>query len=288
MYCKEDCCPCPIGTDCNAAILLPITLADLPLSPGYFRPNSSSIDVRRCPDAAANCDVAESTCLNSTSACVGGRDTKRGCLPGINGTFCRGCEDPNSFYVGAVEGAYATCRPCVEVVSGGTLEVVIVAAIVLAVGMILSALYALYVRVLARAGRDDEVANLSQALHDFTTRHTLTCKAKILVGFYMIATKIEDVYEVFLPPDVRLLLSRMRVVISIGIEGVPLSCIGAAGYTRRLLFWMLAPGGLAAFVLLITLATTLVVQRAIRGPKHGLSLLSVVPKATPMILRIVL
>ena len=212
MYCKEDCCPCPIGTDCNAAILLPITLADLPLSPGYFRPNSSSIDVRRCPDAAANCDVAESTCLNSTSACVGGRDTKRGCLPGINGTFCRGCEDPNSFYVGAVEGAYATCRPCVEVVSGGTLEVVIVAAIVLAVGMILSALYALYVRVLARAGRDDEVANLSQALHDFTTRHTLTCKAKILVGFYMIATKIEDVYEVFLPPDVRLLLSRMRVV----------------------------------------------------------------------------
>ena len=57
----------------------------------------------------------------------------------------------------------------------------------------------------------------------------------------MIATKIEDVYDIYLPADVRVLLEQLRIGISLGIEGVPLACVGANGYFKKLLFWMLAP-----------------------------------------------
>ena len=66
----------------------------------------------------------------------------------------------------------------------------------------------------------------------------------------MIATKVENVYEVYLPPEVRVLLEQIRFVISLGLEAIPLTCIGADGYVRRLLFWMLAP---IVFILLVAL-----------------------------------
>jgi hypothetical protein len=74
---------------------------------------------------------------------------------------------------------------------------------------------------------------------------------QILIGFYMIATKVENVYEVFLPADVRTLLRQLRFVISLGIDGVPLACVGASGYTERLLFWILTPIGLVALAILV-------------------------------------
>eukprot|EP00966_Prymnesium_polylepis_P070241 1632969-Prymnesium_polylepis.2 len=40
-----ECLTCPVGTDCLTA---GVTLATLPIKPGYFRPGSVSIDVRRC------------------------------------------------------------------------------------------------------------------------------------------------------------------------------------------------------------------------------------------------
>ena len=61
------CRPCPVGTSCTAA---GTTLAALPIRAGYFRLNEGSDDVRRCPDAAANCSYAPE-CPESTSACRG-------------------------------------------------------------------------------------------------------------------------------------------------------------------------------------------------------------------------
>jgi hypothetical protein len=81
--------------------------------------------------------------------------------------------------------------------------------------------------------------------------YTLPNKLKILVGFYMIATKIEDVYQVFLPPDVRAVLQQLRVVISLGLEGVPLACVGADGFKKRLLFWMLCPLALVLLAIIV-------------------------------------
>ena len=42
--------------------------------------------------------------------------------------------------------------------------------------------------------------------------------------------KVDRVYEIRLPAEVRGLLQHLGFVISLGLEGVPLACIGAKGY----------------------------------------------------------
>ena len=54
-------------------------------------------------------------------------------------------------------------------------------------------------------------------------------KLKILIGFYQIAGKVEAVYEIYLPTEVRALLQQIRIIISLGIEGVPLRCMKIRG-----------------------------------------------------------
>lgn len=44
-------------------------------------------------------------------------------------------------------------------------------------------------------------------------------KIKILIGFYQIFTKIESVYDVFLPADVQQIVKWITVTISLGIDG---------------------------------------------------------------------
>ena len=46
----------PVGTECTQS---GVTLLDVPIKPGYFRLSARSMDVRRCPDAAANCTAAQ-------------------------------------------------------------------------------------------------------------------------------------------------------------------------------------------------------------------------------------
>ena len=53
--------------------------------------------------------------------------------------------------------------------------------------------------------------------------------------------KVARVYEIRLPAEVRGLLQHLSFIISMGLEGVPLACIGAKGYLQRLLLWMLLP-----------------------------------------------
>ena len=45
------CQVCPTGTACEGAA----TLDELPLQRGYYRIDDNSTDVRKCPDADANC-----------------------------------------------------------------------------------------------------------------------------------------------------------------------------------------------------------------------------------------
>ena len=77
-------------------------------------------------------------------------------------------------------------------------------------------------------------------------------KFKIVLGFYMIATKVSGVYDVSLPADVRAVLERLTVVVSFGMGGVattPLECVGLAGYVPRLLFWMIVPAVLTVIIM---------------------------------------
>ena len=52
---------------------------------------------------------------------------------------------------------------------------------------------------------------------------------------------MDSVYAIRLPAEVRTLLLYIRLYISLGIEGMPLACLGVHGYTQRLLLWMLLP-----------------------------------------------
>ena len=81
------------------------------------------------------------------------------------------------------------------------------------------------------------------------------------VGFYQIAIKIESVYEIFLPAEVRTLLHQLSIAISFGIEAVPLACVGANGYLKRLQFWMWTP-------LVICAIATLVVSGLLLCKRH--------------------
>lgn len=70
-------------------------------------------------------------------------------------------------------------------------------------------------------------------------------------------------YDIYLPAEVRGLIQQMRVAISLGIEGVPLACVGAEGYFHRLLFWVFTPlvlVGVAAFLILAYLRITSCIQ----------------------------
>ena len=96
----------------------------------------------------------------------------------------------------------------------------------------------------------------------------------------MIVTKIEVVYEVYLPPEVRALLANIRFIISLGLEGIPLACVGANGYVQRLLFWMLFP--LALVLLAVLLA---VIDRCCRR-KGNFSVLRTAEEALPNFLRL--
>ena len=80
---------------------------------------------------------------------------------------------------------------------------------------------------------------------------------KILLGFYLIATKIDSVYEVTMPHQVKRLLASFSVVVSFGFDGIgaPLECLGFSGYRARLLGFMLAPLALSIAVIGIGLAT---------------------------------
>ena len=52
---------------------------------------------------------------------------------------------------------------------------------------------------------------------------------------------MEVVYDLFLPAAVREMLYSVQFTISLGIDGIPLSCVGATDYTARLILLSIAP-----------------------------------------------
>ena len=93
------------------------------LQVGYWRPSSTSIDVRQCPDAGFGCPGwAQTICTESTSGCRGGTgefgDSASFCAPGLAGVLCQHCADDGSglrrFYKTATRTSDAACVGCVE------------------------------------------------------------------------------------------------------------------------------------------------------------------------------
>ena len=90
-------------------------------------------------------------------------------------------------------------------------------------------------------------------------------KLKIAIGFYQIASRVETVYDVHLPASVHELLSKVQFTISIGLDGIPLECIGAGGYISRLIFWILVPFVIVALFLCYGGGRGLLAGRALRA-----------------------
>ena len=167
------CKPCFAGSMCGIAI--GTTIKTLPLRECYYRALSTSDDLRRCPD----CD--------HSSGCVGGVGEGEGpCKDWLVGPYCQLCNvsDRSRYYdseqsecvVCKVDAVVPLLRAC-----GLTLLVVVI--------VLLFARIKPYHRV-------PLLARLARWLMRLFVQLSLRSKAKQLLGFYQIATRIGDVYKV--------------------------------------------------------------------------------------------
>ena len=92
------------------------------------------------------------------------------------------------------------------------------------------------------------------------------------------ATRIESVYDIRLPAEVRSLMLSFKLAISVGLDGIPLACIGANGYLARLIFWIGAP------VATVALAMAVGVWRLLLSRERSIS--SLLDSTMPIMLRI--
>jgi len=229
------CQSCPAGTSCNNP---GATLVKLPLQAGYFRLHNQSIDVRKCPDSGANCSNVP-VCAMSTSGCVGSANENgseaaaSGCNDGLEGVFCLLCTLNNGsrvYYSPASNSARAQCKECGNLV----LEHILIAG-----GIIM-----LFVLLVPCAQHIHRI-RMAKSSIDFR----ILVKLKILIGFSLIISVIDDVYEVDLPPDAKWLLTFYQAVVSIGFDvniDVVLQCLSMNGYVSKLIVYMVTPAAIAA------------------------------------------
>ena len=255
-----DCQTCPSGSDCSTAA--GFTLTTLPIKRGYYRLHPGSIDVRRCPDASTNCsDLPE--CEESTSGCRGdlhlnatefeavtiissrrradelrgsfftSRPATGGCYEDLTGVFCRVCKPRDDgkpvYYAKADKSHRARCALCREN-ARDTLLVLIGGMLALGLALFL----------LLQAWGVCVAEWRQKQFHRAWTTFKPHNKLKILIGFYMIATRIEDVYEVELPFGVVRILDDFSLVVTLGLSGLSSAheCLGIRGYIPELVQFM--------------------------------------------------
>ena len=199
------CVTCPSGTLCGRA---GHTLASLPVLPGYFRIDTRSDDVRRCPDAKSNCSDSYE-CLLTTSGCRGtiertstatsaqGRlrdegfgnasdamldldpvsNASQGCRAGLHGVYCKRCieqEGEKVYYSRATRTEAASCKLCEGRVGKYFAVLLCGGAACLLIGVAVVA----YIRTHSRVART--CGELAVYVWQTFTPHN---KVKILVGF---------------------------------------------------------------------------------------------------------
>ena len=198
------------------------------------------------------------------------------CADGLRGIFCRQCKLEGMFYVDATDDVQAHCRSCAEALTHGVGPLVTFGAFCLVVVVVV--LMGLYRLSEARTTVRYIQQSFSSVWYRLTISSSLPTKAKIVIGFYQIATKIENVYDLYLPPRLRALLQKLQFGISLGIEGIPLECIGAKGYISRLLFWTAVP------VLLIVVAASVAAIKTL-VTKRNCSKAALLENVLPFVLR---
>ena len=221
-------------------------MAKVKIEPHLAPTPTLTLTMPHTPDAEANCSTnfGQSGCV-STSACIGGTDVDALCEPSLGETFCQACDRSNTsvevYFVPATDERVAHCKPCGAAAMNNLLLLLGVI-----VGLAIALLGALALRRCISPQRLEKFDLVANQL-------ALKNKLKIVIGFYMIATRVPSTYDVSLPAEVRRLLEQMTLIISLGMKGVettPLECMGLAGYMPRLLAWMIAPLVVTAIILL--------------------------------------
>ena len=106
-------------------------------------------------------------------------------------------------------------------------------------------------------------------------------KLKIVISFYMIASRVGSVYEVEFPASIKRLLNNLTPALSLGMTGTSLECfrLGFGSYLDNLILQMMLPVCGAALILLLMWVWT--------RCKHGVSRCKLtVYTALPWILRL--
>jgi len=257
-----DCRVCPSGSDCPKA---GVTLETMPIKRGYFRLSKDSIDIRRCPDAAAGCSN-KPECEESHSGCAGsayrdevGSDFMNTdaalCLEGLTGPFCLLCNesDASRYYAAATDQDLAQCPVCNDTAHSTTL---------LFVGFLFCMAAALNAGQVAfhRYLSEHRKAQLSNAWTTLAPHN----KLRISVGLYQIITQMEKVYGVEMPPTVKQFLSVLATGVSFGFNSVGsvLECFNFRGFRSTLTLYIVAPLIVAAFILIGTMFYTLCSRRS--------------------------
>lgn len=256
------CMRCKTGSDCPADVR-GLTLEELPVLRGYYRTSNRSDDLRRCPD------------FGNRSGCVGGIGDGEGpCKEWLMGPYCRLCNvsTPSRYY--NVE--QSACLAC---------EGDAAAPIMLGGGLCIAALIIVQLWARFKPHRNvPALARLARWAARLSAQLSLRPKGKQLLGFYQIATRVSDVYDVPMPDGVAQLLSFFEVLnvrhqplpppcqpsyppapprarvpaayypspqfcqVNIAGIGLPLQCLELGTYEQQLSSTMLAPLVLAGAV----------------------------------------
>ena len=149
------------------------------------------------------------------------------CLPGLTGVFCKLCKDENNtYYRKATSERVASCEACKDTLAQ---------TIGIGIGGLLGAL--VLVTLLYRWWhRLPAMRKAKEQLFRVQDTYTLQNKGKIIIGFYMIASKLDNVYELRMPEEVRDVYLAVSRVLTLGIEWglelTPLECFGLGAEVR--------------------------------------------------------
>ena len=231
---KVQCVSCVTGSWC-ANDTKGITLALLPLLRGYYRTGNMSNDLRRCPD------------FGDSSGCVGGVGFGEGpCKDFLEGPYCKLCNvtDGSRFY----SPEKSACLPCSD---SWVLPAIVCSSVIaaMALAMVCRCVRSRYCT--EPKTKDERKAALRRRLRRLLSQLSLKAKAKQLLGFFQVATRVADVYETPMPESVSQVLA-FADLLNINIAGLrlPLQCLGIGSYQKQLATTMMAPLVLAGAIVL--------------------------------------
>jgi hypothetical protein len=171
------------------------------------------------------------------------------------------CDDSHNesvHYAVATTSKPAHCADCSESARNAILVIV---GVVVVCAVAYAVLHLAHRHCLPAARKDQ----LQSAWALFTPHN----KLKIVINFYQVVTKIDTVYEVELPPEVKQLLGLFSTWVTLGLShaSAVLECFGFRGYMATLTLYILIPVVVAATIIFIAAGCVQFAKPGIESPR---------------------